>query len=881
MATKSKQQPSQGGGRTANAEPRIQDFKAFQGINIELSPDNTYNYSNIGVDHNTEQTDLQQTFFSVLDNAEIKSNGSIETREPLIKLPSLPKFYISLTQYKTYFRGPVLQVGRRIFAATIPEDYGSQPVGISPYGGLMYYDLPDDPTQENSWRECRFNGGEVVTHSFSSSGNSINIDVYPCEVVGGYTRIIPKNLSTSKTVDKYVWYKNGVEITDATLSHGSKGLDVYVDNIFHEYGLTITFTDNTSWVVTTNLQIIHSDATKLTFPLVDDICYADDKLVVTDSKTHHMWTCDNIMDEYPEFTEARLVTSPGTLLASRFTPRNMTMSTSYSSTTPYKVTFAYQYVTQFGPCPVSGGRTLYFSKPVSEWNETYCVDIAQPWTSAPVGARLVNAIEVFYKVDTAAEYNFAFRTGIMLDDPTNFWSYTWCGYLQDPKSWTVANLQPNDDGNNLSRGPATKYLDFIDGRFWFWHMYDKPYRIYAGGNPGNLLSIASTTGGGFIDVDPGTGNQVMLVTKYKTQSGNNIITCLCDNPNTHREQRYNLVETTISLSNEQSQRTWQAEQVAGCVGTSSRWGAIVAEDGIYSMSRYGLALTTMTMEYNSQLRTQYVSDPIKSLFTTRSGETLKASSIECIDGILYVAFGKNPDAIGNKYPDVIFCYDIAKKVWWSMHSWDIEYSNSVINTFHIDYEEGCEGLGIVFQDNIFMLPTAHRSDHETDAPETYVQIKTANLGTTQPLQNWHRLTQLQFDFDYFYGNAQIVVDYFDRYGRRQQVVSNVDTTNSDGDYDTWYDYSHFMRIDADVRSYTIQILHTGKFRLTHFMAKIYAQTKRYNMPLGFDTSMFDIGNSQYPQTVSRSKTERSAFKSYDDYMEYVYASGIHRRVQIT
>lgn len=875
MATKSKQQPSQGGGRTANAEPRIQDFKAFQGINIELSPLGDYNYSNPTSSDRTEQTDLQQTFFSVLDNAEIKSNGSIEVREPWIKLPALPRFALSLTQYKTYFRGPVLQVGRRIFAATVPEDYGSKPLGISPYGGLMYYDIPDDPTQVSSWHACKFNGGETITKTYSGSGNSISIDVYPSEVVGSYTRIVPKNFSSSKTVDRYVWYKNGTQITDTKVAHGAKGLDVYVASTSDTYGLRIYFTDSTYWEPVNNLSVISDDPTKLAFPLVDDICYADDKLVITDGQTNHMWTCDNITDTYPVFTEARLVTNPGTLASSRFTPKNMTMSTTYSTTTPYKVTFAYQYVTQFGPCPVSGGRTLYFSKPVSEWNETYCVTIVQPWDSAPVGVRLIKAVEVFYKVDTASEYNFAFRTGIDLDDATNFWSYTWCGYLQDPKSWTVANLQPNDDGNNLSRGPAIKYLDFIDGRFWFWHMYDKPYRIYAGGNPGNLLSVASTTGGGFIDVDPGTGNQVMLVTKYKTQSGNNIITCLCDNPNTHREQRYNLVETSVSLSNEQTQHTWQAEQVAGCVGTSSRWGAIVAEDGIYSMSRYGLALTTMTMEYNSQLRTQYVSDPIKPLFTTRSGETLKASSIECIDGVLYVAFGKNPDAISNKYPDVIFCYDIAKKVWWSMHDWDIEYGNSVINTFHLDYEEGCEGLGIVFQDNIFMLPTAHRSDHEIDKPETFAQIKTANIGTTQPLQNWHRLTQLQFDFDYIYGNINFVVEYLDRYGRIQRVESGVSTINDEDNYDTWYDYSHFIRIDADVRSYTIQILIDGKLRLTHFMSKIYAQTKRYNMPLGFDSSMVDLGNN------GSVKTERRAFKNYDDYMAYINETRIHKRVQIT
>lgn len=886
MATKSKQQPSQGGGRTANAEPRIQDFKAFQGINIELSPYGDYNYEEQS-EKLAEQSDLQQTFFSVLNNAEIKSNGSIQNRERIIDFPQLPSWTDGDgVEWATHFYGPALQVGRRIFAATVTDKKDGHYHGQSPYAGLMYYDLPDNPNQVSAWHECGFNGGstDIVTYNFGPSNRcKITVAPHKTRVLDSITMIHSYSYSDtggSLTASEYFWDKKvgagaWTAITDPRYHHRNI-LDVVNDNPAAIYRLRIKLSDGTTYTVASDISVTPDDPTLYSWPIVEDICYADDKLIVSDSNLNFMWTCANPKATTPVFTQARYVYNPGAPKTERFTPKNMTMSASYSATTPYKVSFALQYVTQFGPTVVSADKTLYFSKPVSEWNDTYNVTITIPQSSAPGLSRLVLAAEVFYKVDTASEYNFAFRAKTTPEDATTFWTYTWCGYLQDPKSWTVANLTPNDDGNNLSVGPRAKYVDFIDGRFWFWNCYDGAYRIYAGGNPGNLLSVSPTTGGGFVDVDPGTGNQVMLVTKYKTQSGNNIITCLCDNPNTHREQRYNLVETSISLSSEQTQRTWQAEQVAGCVGTSSRWGAIVAEDGIYSMSRYGLALTTMTMEYNSQLRTQYVSDPIKPLFTTRSGETLKAASVECIDGILYIAFGKNPNALGNKYPDIIFCYDIAKKVWWSMSCLWVYGDSSIINTFHLDYEEGCEGLGVVLQDHLLMFPTAHRSDHDDDEPETPVVIKTAQIGTTQPLQNWHRLTQLQFDFDYFFGYAQIEISYLDRFGRKQKVVSTVNTYNSTThDTDTWYNYSHFVRVDADVRSYTIQILIDGKFRLTHFMSKIYAQTKRYNMPLGFDSALYDVYNDY---TL---KTERLPFKSYDDYLEYAFDAGKHTRVQIT
>jgi hypothetical protein len=216
--------------------------------------------------------------------------------------------------------------------------------------------------------------------------------------------------------------------------------------------------------------------------------------------------------------------------------------------------------------------------------------------------------------------------------------------------WPTANLVAPTE--NYTKGAPSRKGVVIDGRMYFWGDGINPQRLYIGGNPGNLLSVSPGTGGGFVDVEPGSGVEIRHVCKYKTQSGSSIVTMLCDSEHSRSEQRFNLVENSISLSNEQSMKSWQAEQVSGAVGCKSYDGAIVCQDGLYAVNRYGLALTTMTMEYNSQIRTTYVSDAIKCVFTDDSmnDRLRKAVIIEC-DGVIYMACGKD----GNELDSLLFC----------------------------------------------------------------------------------------------------------------------------------------------------------------------------------------------------------------------------------
>lgn len=495
---------------------------------------------------------------------------------------------------------------------------------------------------------------------------------------------------------------------------------------------------------------------------------------------------------------------------------------------PFRIEIAYSYVTRLGPTKTSPVLTFYANHPVSEWDPSCYLHIEN---SAPVEDEFIQAIELYYSSDNAMQLLFFGRTDSFTqgdDEFTRNWSYDWFGYIDATNMWPTANLIPPTE--NYSGGPNTTHMTCIDGRMYFWGDLENEDRLYIGGNPGNLLSISPGTGGGFVDIEPGTGQVVRHVCKYKTQSGNSIVTMLCASPNTTKDQRYNLVEDTISLSNEQSMKSWNAEQVAGAVGCKSFDGALVCEDGLYSVNKYGLALTTMTMEYNSQIRTNYVSDVIKPVFidgsaSDRESRLTTAAIIE-IDGVIYMAFGSNSDENGN-LDNVLFCYDIDLKAWWT---YTLDVNEPILKMFHIDWQGQPEGIGIVTGRHVYMLPTKGISDEMTKPMHEFL-IESAQISTQMPQQSWQYLSQLEFHFDYLVGDVDFEVRMIDMFGRKLNVKKHV------SEDEMAYDDVIRMRIDQRVMSYVITIKGQARFRLTHFIARVYTLSNKIGQVWGFDDSI--------------------------------------------
>lgn len=564
----------------------------------------------------------------------------------------------------------------------------------------------------------------------------------------------------------------------------------------------------------------------------------DDKLIGATSE-NELFTGDISSHT---ITNAKEIPNPSALSFSDLVPKGtLTLSESFDDDHAYRTDVAYTYVNKYGPTMTSDKLTFYSNTPASEWSSACYLQIKG---TIPTGYD-IKAVELYYSADNASSLIFMGRTDVT--SAATSWVYNWVGYLDATSMWPTANLTAPED--NYTKGAPVSRMCNIDGRMYFWGCEEYPYRLYIGGNPGNLFSVSSGTGGGYVDVEPGSGQEIRYVAKYKTQSGSSIVTLLCASENDTKEQRFNLVENTITVSNEQSMKSWQAEQVSGAVGCKSYHGAKVCEDGLYAINRYGLALTTMTMEYNSQIRTNYVSDAIKPVFTDTldMGRRLKDSVLLELDGIIYIAFGTYSTGAKHTLDNLLFCYDIDGKAWWT-YSIDIE--KNIIDMIHVDYEQHREGIGLVCDDIVYLLPTtgfdmtssivAHNASYD-------FLMETADLSTQIPMQGWHYLCQIEFRFDYFLGDMDVDLIGVDMFGRTVHVHKDITHETAA------YDVREYMRVDLRLQSYKLKFSGRAKFRMTHFMAKVYTMSNRMGLVWGFDDS-----------SVSNQSTIHPYFKDYND-----------------
>lgn len=593
------------------------------------------------------------------------------------------------------------------------------------------------------------------------------------------------------------------------------------------------------------------------------IYWAQERLVVMDTNGHvwrstapvHVTEDDDPGSLIDSVYGAISISNPSKLSTSNITAHgNIKFSSKYDqSNYPYRIGLSYCIDTMFGPTKASNMLVLYSNKEVAEWNETNYISVKIDIDSSKVSEFGATAASLYYTVDDAYELQFAQRAGFVGGSAT----INWYGYITDTTMWTIANLDAPT--KNYTSGPIAQYCTMIDGRLYFWggsstgtvSTDDKApdYRIIIGGNPGNLFSSSPSTGGGFVDIEPGTGKFVNSIVKYKTQSGSNIVTALCGSRQSQEELRYNLVSSTVSLSQDNSTNSWTAEHVSGSVGCRRTMGALVCEDGLYTINRYGLALTTMTMEYNSQIRTTYVSDPIKPVFLADDlSDNTTEYLIHC-DGVVY--YGKsNILADGETSYSIVFCYDVNTKSWWSLAIPSCSY-----NAIHIDSKNHAEGIGFVCVDDVYVLPTTNQtSDYGTNVGLRKI-IESANLSTTQPNHGYHHLTQIEFDFDRFIGTMDIELIGIDIFGRKISVTKTISEETEA------YGLEAYMRIDMKLREYKIKMIahQDCSFRLTCFMSKLYVMSNRIGLVYGFDDM----------KSYRKSGDIQQTFKCYNDIVEAI------------
>lgn len=476
-----------------------------------------------------------------------------------------------------------------------------------------------------------------------------------------------------------------------------------------------------------------------------------------------------------------------------------------------RVQVCYVYTNVFGSTMRSPISTIYTNSSPVEWSAAQYLRVSG---TAPTGMS-ITGVDVYFTMDDNTE--FAFAGHVTLEDGGE-WAYNWLGALADTSQWTNVSLDIPTE--NTTKGVNARHLTHIDGRLYFWGG-DLEYRLYIGGNPGNELSVARGVGGAFVDIEPGTGTSVECVLKHKTYSAASIITVLCGNPNTEQIKRFNLLETNVTVTNEISSKGYMTEEVSNVVGCNSRWGAGVFEDGLYAVNRYGLALTTHAMEYNNQLRVGWVSDQIKPIFTDRLGNRLNNARLVYVDGLVHLVLGEKDS---DNLDPVIFVYDIGAKAWWT---YTYGTDEKILHVMAIDSQDFEEGCGVITPTRFALIPTTGpKMDTAPNFGTSY--LETGELSARLPPNETMWLEQLELDFDYFVGEAKIVVTGVDYYGRRFEVTKTVTYDSMVTNLQVW------LRVGMLVRTYHLSLKGPARFRLYQILQKTYSQSSRINLVYGLD-----------------------------------------------
>lgn len=495
--------------------------------------------------------------------------------------------------------------------------------------------------------------------------------------------------------------------------------------------------------------------------------------------------------------------------------------------------------------------TMYVELSPALWTTKKYVTIRPHDREASSPATVLNSIDgvdIYAREQENLDWVFvghvdATRNKITAQAAADRWYYNWYGNMTDVTQWVTAQLMPPTE--NTSHGPDASYFYCIDSRMYFWGTPSKPYRLWIGGNPGAEFSVARGLGGGWVDIEPGSGYDVKGVCKWKTVQGSNIVTIMCGNRNTAKVKRFNLVETNLTFTNEVAYKSYMYEEVSNVVGCNSRWGFGVYDEGLYSLSRYGLMLTTMAMEYNAQMRNQEVSAPISPIFTERLGKRLRDGRMVCVNGIIYIALSEEEqedEPIG--LDNVMLCYNIGLKSWYTW-THDQTYSHGkgedpdkIVHILPVDSDEFPEGLGAITESQVRLYPVT--GIQETVVPEFDVLLETAELMPRMPMQAFWYVQQMELRFDYFVGDpddpATVLIEGVDYYGRSFSIEKklNIKSRGHHGKTGEQRNYIEWIRIDKIVESLRLRIKGHARFRLTHMNMKIYQQADTIGTPYGFD-----------------------------------------------
>ena len=554
--------------------------------------------------------------------------------------------------------------------------------------------------------------------------------------------------------------------------------------------------------------------------LFTDLCMINNRLIATTS-TGLVYTGDFVNGVCSNLACARPI-SDAALSASSISVAPVGLTTPGC---PTAIGFCYSLSNRFGNTRGSQWTdSVVYNLSPAEFNHnnhlSITINLPEQYTRGQdtvSETKDITGVDVYCHIDDAQDAIYVGHVNV--PNGATSVNFKWLGAINSLASWAMAPLTIPME--NVTGGPHGKYCEAISDRLYVWGGPQSPYRIYFGGNPGNEIQFNRGTGGGWMDSDTQQFTQLYDLHTFKVWKAN-ILTILGDQPNTGQSPRYNLIEHNMAITNEIQVKGMFLERIENVLGVKNRNASIVLFDGLYSINRYGVGLTTMPMSSNVEDKQEYISDAIKPVFQEYLSSHLNNAKMSGYKKSIYFALGSGN---GDELDNIIFCYNIPLKAWFTYTLPEI--IGGVKNLFSIDNGTTSEGLGVVTTKGVYLVEEFGEKKPD-DAPPFKVHLETGQISSKQPLQVTSYLEQIELRFDYIVGDLDVTINYMDYWGRKNKVTKHISVATLRRNWSEW------IRFGTYVESYNIQIVGKARFRLTHFMCKVYPQGNRVGLVYGLD-----------------------------------------------
>ena len=803
------------------SEPSFQVFKGFQGINIR---DAAPNWESV-TDENA-QTDLQMNYLLVQNNVQTDPNLTLETRPRAVELAKAPE--------GRELTGICYMKAQTIYCAATNASGNTE---------LWGFDV-----MEQTWHQIKF-----YLYKDGSALESELSDEYEITCIYSYLNNYEDYLIV------LVRYKHD-DINKGIMFTGQIGsYKVYEPNsIENPTGLP--------WVIGHHVDIAEWDGKNNS----DATCYTQAVNYIKDNvneiNSSRYGGCisvdsydtdinkDVLLDRY-WYLLSNGTAAPSIIYKLNGVVSKISAAAAGITDTPGGETtnanIYYAYYNKFGQTKLSSKVYFRGGLSMANWTAYSYLSVYAPDADNAEGC-------AFYMQADESDEPVFMGNGVKISDAGG-WKLEYYGASSSFDDWSGSNLEP-DDRENTTSGPDASYCRMHDSRLYFWGSPTKPYRLIIGGNSKHELNVARGLGGAYIDIEPGIGTVITGTYKWKTTSGASIVTILTRNENTSQHKRFNLVENNITIDTEYAETSYMIEEISNTVGCQSVWGAGVWADGFYVLNRYGVTLTTMTMEYNTQIQSQLISEAVQPIFTAQLANFLENARMIHVDNRIYICFStQTEDTSPHNLDNMILVYDLDTKSWFTYTylGQSSDAATDIRHIMNIDYTKAPEGIGIICKDHIALIPTA--ALEQLSEPLSYVpyQLETGELSVSQPIQQSAYVAQLEFRFDYFVGDMDIDLYGCDYYGRHVHVHKHIHTDEVVNDLIDW------MRVNYTLENYHLVFKGTGQCRLTHFISKIYSRGRKFNLTRGYDSL------ATYKNRHGGTDTTRHYIRNYANLREVV------------